>query len=76
MNISQDALNFCCNIAYLRKKHGMTQAEMAKILDVGVGTVRKLEHGIIPPRLSAAVVCRVSDHFHIHPSTLFSPLER
>ena len=50
MDISQELLNFCSDVTYLRKKHGLTQAQMAEIMGVGVGTVRLLERGVLPPQ--------------------------
>ncbi len=73
MDISQELQNFCSNVTYLRKKHGLTQAQMAEIMDVGVGTVRTLERGTVPPRLSAYVLRRLCDHFHISADTLIAP---
>jgi transcriptional regulator with XRE-family HTH domain len=76
MNVSLELKNFCRNVAYLRKKHSLTQAEMAKIMNVGVGTIRSLERGIVPPRLSADVLYSLHDHFHISVDALFSSWAR
>ena len=75
MDISQEKQNFCRNVAYLRKKHRLTQAQMAKIMNVGIGTVRSLERGIVPPRLNVCVLCRLHDYFHISADALISPWE-
>jgi len=73
MDTSQETQNFCSNVTYLRKKHGLTQAQMAQIMDVGVGTVRLLERGgVLPPRLSADVRYRLHIHFHISINALLS----
>lgn len=73
MDNRQEAINFCKNVTLLRKQHGLTQVQMAAILDVGVGTVRSLERGILPPRLTIAVLLRVYDHFHVLPSRMLLP---
>ena len=72
MDTSQELQNFCSNVTYLRKKHGLTQVQMAQIMDVGVKTVRLLERGILPPRLSADVLYRLHIHFHISINALLS----
>lgn len=76
MNTDRELKNFCRNVAFLRKEHGLTQAQMATIMNVGVGTVRSLERGIVPPRLNAYVLYRLHDHFHISVDSLFSSRER
>ena len=75
MNINQQLQSLCRNVAYLRKKHGLTQSQMANIMGVGIGTVRSLERGIVPPRMKACVLCRLHDYFHISADTLISPWE-
>ena len=71
MNVDHECKNFRRNVAYLRKKHSLTQAQMAKIMNVGIGTVRSLERGIVPPRLNAYVLYLLHDHFHISIDSLF-----
>ena len=75
MDIDQELQNFCHNVACLRKTHGLTQAQMAKIMHVGIGTVRSLERGIVPPRLNVCVLRRLYDHFHISADSLISSQE-
>ena len=74
MKHNNEIYNFCRNVLYLRKKHGLTQVQMAKIMNVGVGTVRLLERGVLPPRLSADVLWRLHDYFHLSVSQLFNDL--
>ena len=75
MDISQEKQNFCRNVSYLRKKLNLTEAQMGKIMNVGIGTVRSLERGMIPPRLNVYILYRLHDHFHISVAALFSPWE-
>lgn len=49
-HIAQWSAAFCSNIRYLRKTHGLTQAQMADIMGVGISTVRLLENGTLPKR--------------------------
>ncbi len=65
MKIDEGYTNFCRNIRYLRAKHHLSQQEMAKLLGIGVGTLRKMEQGMIPPRLGCGVLCRLAASFHV-----------
>ena len=70
---NNEAQNFCKNVLYLRQKNNLTQTQMAQIMEVGIGTVRLLEHGILPPRLRADVLYRLRDHFRVCIAALFYP---
>ncbi len=48
---------------------------MAKILGIGITTWRKIEQGIMPPRLSTAVVYNAADAFGVPTSHLFSDIQ-
>ena len=69
--LQEEVQNFLRNVAWLRKHHGLSQKEMAVLLGVGVGTIRKMERGVLPPRLMADVVWRIRDSFHVPPRELF-----
>lgn len=60
------------NLRWLRKRNGYSQKTMAGILKIGVGSLSKLEHGVIPPRLSVDFLFAAYDHFGIKPSELLS----
>ncbi len=64
---------FCKNIADLRKQYHFTQKEMAGILHIGVGSLAKLESGMLPVGMGVDVLFRVYDVFHILPQNLFLP---
>ena len=66
-------LNFCRNILALRKRLHLTQAEMAKFLGISVKSLRSLEKGKIPPRLSCSILFNIYKSFDIFPSDMFSP---
>ena len=70
-----DVLMVCHNIRLLRSKYKLSQAEMAKRLEIGVQTLRSLEKDRIPPRLSCGILCKIYKEFGIWPSDMFSPLE-
>lgn len=61
------------NLFLLRVKHRLNQKEMALILGIGLLSLRKLEKGIIPPRLTVEMLYRIHDHFGITPSNLMDP---
>ena len=65
---------FCQNIRDLRQRHNLTQTQMARIMGVGLHSVRCLERNIVPPRLSCEVIYTLSNHFHLHSACLFIPL--
>lgn len=60
------------NITGLRKHYGCSKKQMAHLLGIGIGTLNKIEAGIIPPRLTVEIVFIISREFHIEPSVLFS----
>ena len=62
----------CRNIQYLRKKHKLSQKEMAGRLRIGVGSLKKMEDGEIPPRLGVDFLFYVHKHFGVKPCDLVS----
>lgn len=64
--------NLLRNLNHLRRQHNLTQKQMAQTLGISITTWRKMEQGIMPPRLSSLVVYRAADAFGIPTSTLFS----
>ena len=58
-------INFGENLKYLRRVHGLTQVEMAKVVCVCVHTYRKMEHGDPSVRIQAGKVRRIGDYFEI-----------
>ena len=67
-----ESANLLRNLNHLRRQHNLTQKQMAQILGISITTWRKMEQGIMPPRLSSLVVYRAADAFGIPTSTLFS----
>lgn len=63
--------NFCKNVTLLRKMNNLSQKEMAQICHIGLGSLQKIESGIIPPKLSANILFRLYRHFHIPIKQLF-----
>ena len=71
MNIQDDLANLCRNIRILREKQHLTQKEMAAIMGVGVGMLRRIEHGELPRRCHAGHLIALSQHFGIALDVLF-----
>ena len=65
---------FCQNVKLLRERNGLSEKEMAKILEIGAASLTKIEQGIIPYRVSASIVIKLAQHFSIEPHRLFTPL--
>ena len=59
--------NFMYNVAFLRKMYGLSKREMAKRLQIGVGSLTKLENGIMPPKLSPLVLLQIEQSFGLSP---------
>ena len=69
---NKDLLIFCHNIRALRRVHKLTQKEMAKICGISISTLRKLEHNILPVKISIRTVFNLSIYFNLLPSQLFT----
>ena len=68
---SRQIQNFMYNIAWLRKQNNLSKKEMAKILNISVYHINKLEKGVLPNHLSADLVFNIRNHFGIHPTKQF-----
>ncbi len=51
--------NFLYNVLWLRKHYGFSKNKMAKILEIGIGSLNKIESGEMPPRLSAKTIINI-----------------
>ena len=61
--------NFMHNVVYLRKKHGLTESEMARLLGISTRSMHKLENGIMPLRMSMDALIAIWKRFGITPMT-------
>jgi len=59
--------NFFFNVAWLRRKHGLSKKQMSNMLKIGVKTLTLLEHGTLPPRLSSEIFFRIQACFGLSP---------
>lgn len=60
------------NITFLRKHHGLSKRKMAALLHIGIPNLNKIESGVLPNRLSSAVLFHLEDHFHFTPKELLT----
>lgn len=65
---------FLENIVYLRKHYGLSKKKMAKILQIGVGSLNKIERGELPERLGVDVILHMEDYFRIPAKDLFQKI--
>ena len=72
MTVAKMYETFCGNIRYLRARDRLTQKEMAALLGISVGTLRKLESGMPTPRLRFDILLRTEDVFGVSPDTLLN----
>lgn len=56
---------FYNNIRYLRRKHGLTQVQMAEIIGISISTLRKMEREMCFPRVHGMMIWRVCSYFDI-----------
>lgn len=71
MPIKKDLETFGTNILALRKKHNLTQRQMARKLHIGVLSLRRLEHGTIPPRMTVEVLYYIYKEFGVSANHMF-----
>jgi len=65
---------FCENIKIIRQQCGISQKEMAKICNIGIVSLRKIENGIFPQRLTIEPLIKICRVFEILPYKLFQPI--
>ena len=63
----QELKIFTENIKFLRQKASFTQSQMAELLNISIGSLEKLESGVIPKRLSVEVVFKIMSVFKTNP---------
>ena len=76
METNKEFLIFCQNIKYLRNQHHLFKKKMAQLLGIGVGSLTKLEHDVMPPMLNCNILFHIYYNFSIYPGDIFSPLNK
>ncbi|MBR5535077.1 MAG: helix-turn-helix transcriptional regulator [Clostridia bacterium] len=63
---------FCNNIKRLREKHKLSKKEMAKKLGISTYSLRIIEEGRFPEKLTVDIFGYLMDEFKILPSEIFA----
>ncbi len=71
MKTDEEVKIFGKNIKKLRKQSGMSQKNFAAKFDIGVGSLRLIEKGVLPNRLSVDFLMKVCSSYGISPSKIF-----
>lgn len=75
-NINDGLLNTSQYLAkqlkLLRKEQGLTQKQLAKLLNVSLYSIKKLEKGEIPKKLSVNILMDIHYNFGITPSQMLN----
>lgn len=58
---------FLQNLTYLRIQHGLTPKQMAKLLNISVRSMKRMERGELPLSVDADVLYSINDHFDVSP---------
>lgn len=66
----EELQNLCENLKYLRRENSLSKKKMAKILEVGCGSLSKLERGEVPPRLRCEIFLSIYRYFGITPAKM------
>ena len=64
--------NFLSNVAWIRKKYGISKRKMSKALKISVESLNKIENGILPPKISIDIVFNIYISFGIEPKAMFA----
>ena len=78
MNINDKYIeNLCKNIKLMRTQNNFTQQEMAKILGIGLSSLKKLEEGTVPSLLGINILFIINNIFGVAPASIFlDPFEK
>ena len=68
---AEQVANLCHNIAYLRRRHGLTKKEMALTLGIGVRSLSLIEDGRLPRNLRLMQVLLAAHIFGVSVKRLF-----
>ena len=63
---------FMENVVFLRKAHGYSKKKMAELLCISVGTLNKIEKGVMPEQLGVSTLFEIYDKFNVLPSKMFT----
>ncbi|MBC8546858.1 helix-turn-helix transcriptional regulator [Clostridiaceae bacterium NSJ-31] len=70
--MSNDCENFCRNLRRWRLERGMSVTAFARLLRISPASLRKLESGILPPKISAQLFFVLHDELGISFREMFA----
>ena len=68
MNVVQN--NFCRNLKLLRKKYGLSEWQMARILKLSDEAVDALDQGFVPDEVDTGTLLLIHGYYGITPSQM------
>ena len=69
--IKGNSENFLYNIAWLRRRYKLSRRDMAKILGIGILSVKKIEKGKLPKKLTVNAIDNIYAVFGVLPEDQF-----
>ena len=73
MTTDEEIIIFGENVKKLRKQNQMNQRDFASKCDIGVGSLRLIERGVWPKRMSVKFIFSLYYEFGVKPSKMFVP---
>ena len=67
-------LTFCANIKKLRIKENLSKTKMCKILKISTLSLKSIENGILPKRISCNVLLRACVYFNLKADDILSSI--
>lgn len=71
MSVEDWEKSFARNFLFLRRENKLTQKQMAEKLKTSIYTVRKIEHGTVPKKLSVKLLINIYQTFGVCAKELF-----
>lgn len=68
----QELQIFSQNIVWLRKRYCLSKKAMARLLQISVRSLTRIEQGNFPPRVTVEIFFHVEDHFGIPPQVILT----
>ena len=70
--IEQELENFRYNVIWLREHHQISETKMARIMRIGINSLRKIEQGEFPKNIGIRMFFCAGKYFGIPPAKLLS----
>lgn len=66
--------NVTQNLIWLRAHYGISKKKMSRLLGIGIGSLNKLESGIVPERLGVQLFIHIHKQFGISPAVMLGQI--